>query len=141
MKYVIDATVAEAWYVSNSHTAKAMRLRFDFLRSVHGLLVPDIFPADSAQTLVNAERKGVIPSGRAQIELHDMQFLGIPVLPSYPLLERASTIALATKLKVFASLYIALAEREQCQPITADQKLLRAVRRHFSFVVPLASFP
>jgi predicted nucleic acid-binding protein len=141
MKYVIDATIATSWYLSNAHTAKAMRLRFDFHRGIHELLAPDPFPADCAQVLVNAEKNGSIPGGRTQHELNDLLAVGIPILASSPLIARASAIALTTRLKVSASLYAALAEREQCQLLSADQKLIRSARRHFSFVVPFASIP
>src|SRR6266508_6242296 len=141
MKYVIDPRVAEAWYASNPHTMKAMQLRFDFLRGIHELLAPDTFPAECAQILVDAERNGVISTGRTPRELRDMQLLGIALHPTYSLLTRASAIALTTRLNLFGSLYVALAEREHCQLLTADQKLLRNTRRHFNFVVPLASIP
>jgi predicted nucleic acid-binding protein len=60
---------------------------------------------------------------------------------SFPLLSRAAAIALLARLTVAASLYIALAEREQCQLLTADQKVIRNTRKHFSFVLPFANFP
>ena len=141
MKYVIDASIAEAWYQLNSATIKAAQLRFDFLRGIHELLAPDVFPAECAEMLVNAERKGLLVPGNSSLHLHDLQMIRVPLFSSFPLLDRAIAIVLTTRLQLFASLYVALAEREQCQLLTADQKLLRAARRHFSFVVPLASIP
>jgi predicted nucleic acid-binding protein len=48
---------------------------------------------------------------------------------------------MATKLTVHASLYLALAEREQCQLLTADQRAIRSTRKQFSFILPFASLP
>ncbi len=141
MKYVIDASIAEAWYVLNPNTMKAAQLRFDFHRGLHELLAPDVFPAEAAEMLVNAERKGLLSAGSTSRDLHDLHSTGVPLYPSFPLLARASDIALNSRLQLFAGLYVALAEQEQCQLLTADQKLLRAARRHFTFVVPFASIP
>ena len=141
MKYVIDISVARKWYLPNPDIAKALRLRFDFHLGLHELLAPDVFPAECAEMLVNAERNGVIPSGRTSGELRDLHAIGVPLHPSFPLLARASDIAFTTRLNLFASLYVALAEREQCQLLTADQKLLRNTRRHFNFVVSFDSIP
>ncbi len=46
-----------------------------------------------------------------------------------------------TRLSLSAALYVALAEREQCQLLTADQKVIRNTRKHFSFILPFASLP
>ncbi len=89
----------------------------------------------------SSERPGVNPAGKAPRELAAVQAVGIPLHPSMPLLRRAAVISLDTRLTVFASLYVALAEREQCQLVTADQKVIRNARRHFSFVLPVASLP
>lgn len=141
MKYVIDASIAEAWYAPNPKMVKALRLRFDFHLGLHELLAPDVFPAECAEMLVNSERNGVIPSGRTSGELRDLHAIGVPLHPSFPLLARASDIALTTRLNLFAGIYVALAEREQCQLLTTDHKLIRNTRRHFNFIVSLASIP
>jgi predicted nucleic acid-binding protein len=38
-------------------------------------------------------------------------------------------------------LYVALAEREGCELVTADTGLVNNLRPHFAFIVPLASLP
>lgn len=141
MRCVLDASVAEMWYLPVADSTKAMRLRFDFIKGLHELLAPDIFPVECAAMLVKAERQGVIPAGKTPLELAAIQAVGIPLHPAAPLLRRAAVISLTTRLTVFASLYVALAEREQCQLVTADQKVIRNTRRHFSFVLPVASLP
>ena len=44
-------------------------------------------------------------------------------------------------MSVARCLYIALAEREHCELVTADDKLVRNLQPHFPFVVSLASLP
>ncbi len=36
-------------------------------------------------------------------------------------------------------LYVALAEREGCELVTADERLLNSLGRQFPFVIPLSS--
>jgi predicted nucleic acid-binding protein len=90
---------------------------------------------------VNAERKSIIPPGEIGLHLRDLLAVAVPLHPSFPLLTRASEIALLTRLTVASSLYVALAEREQCQFLTAFPKVIRNTRKHFSFILPFASLP
>ena len=61
--------------------------------------------------------------------------------PYEPLLIRAIDISSQTRGGLYDCLYIALAERESCEMVTADDKLLRAVQSTFPFVIPLANLP
>jgi len=45
------------------------------------------------------------------------------------------------RVGVYDCLYVALAEREGCELITADDKLVKNLQPHFPFIVPLASLP
>jgi predicted nucleic acid-binding protein len=66
--------------------------------------------------------------------------LQLPLLhDSAPLLPRALEIATLARRSVYDSLYIALAEREGCELVTADQRLYNSVKSQFPFVVDLAS--
>jgi predicted nucleic acid-binding protein len=38
-------------------------------------------------------------------------------------------------------LYVALAEQESCELVTADDKLLTALQKDFPFIISLASMP
>jgi predicted nucleic acid-binding protein len=60
---------------------------------------------------------------------------------SIDLLPRALEIAGQSRRSIYDSLYVALAEREQCELITADQRLFNALRGRFPFIVDLASLP
>jgi predicted nucleic acid-binding protein len=45
------------------------------------------------------------------------------------------------KVGVYDCLYVALAEREDCEFVTADDKLVRRLQPHFPFIVALAALP
>ena len=57
------------------------------------------------------------------------------------LIARAIAISSRTRSGYYDCLYVALAEREGCQLITADQKSINNLAPHFPFILPLASLP
>ncbi len=61
--------------------------------------------------------------------------------PSVPLAPRAYTIASVARIGIYDCLYVALAEQEGCEFVTADDKLVKNLQAQFPFIVPLASFP
>jgi predicted nucleic acid-binding protein len=65
----------------------------------------------------------------------------MPLSPYRPLLSRAVAISSALRCGVYDCLYVALAEREGCEFITADDKLLKNLGAQFPFIVSLASMP
>ena len=50
-------------------------------------------------------------------------------------------IAFSTRMSVHVCLYLALAERENCELVTVNTKLLRKCRKPFPFVIALDSLP
>lgn len=105
------------------------------------MIAPDIFPTEMCNVLVILERSGKIKPGDA--ELFFKQFLSLipPLIPAVPLLPRALVIAKQFRQTVYDSLYIALAEREGCELVTADDKLVKAVQSALPFVLALSSLP
>ncbi len=127
MKYVLDASVAAKWLLPEADSRLALALRDDFQRQIHELIAPDIFPIEIAHTLIRAERKGVISHADAVIKLADV-FTVAPILhPHLPLLPRALEIASSFRLGVSDCLYVALAERENCRLVTADERMTKTL--------------
>jgi predicted nucleic acid-binding protein len=63
------------------------------------------------------------------------------LLPVHSFTPRAIDISSTLRIAVYDCLYLALAEREGCEFITADDKLVKNLQGQFPFVVPLASMP
>jgi predicted nucleic acid-binding protein len=61
--------------------------------------------------------------------------------PYEPLLARAVDISSQFRGGLYDCLYVALAEREGCQLVTDDQKLIANLTPHFPFIVPLVALP
>jgi len=141
MRYVLDASVALRWVLRDPLRPKALQLRSDYQTKIHELLAPDIFIAEVAGALTKAERQKIIPVGRAAV-LHADVLNTPPILhPHLPLVSRAISVSSRTRSAVLDCLYVALAEREGCALVTADDKLVNNLQIHFPFIVPLASLP
>ena len=138
MKYVLDSSAALPWVLPEKDSAKAIQLRDDVCNAVHELLAPDIFPAEVFNALLKAERTKRINVGEAKT-LYASIGADIPALHPYlPLMPRAGDIASRYRVVLYDCLYIALAERESCEVITADRGIT-SLQAHFSFIVPLSS--
>jgi predicted nucleic acid-binding protein len=137
MKYVLDASVALKWVLPEPDSPKAVRLRNGYRQQIHELLAPDIFTTEVGHTLARAERRNIIrpPQGMQRL------LLILRMLPtlhsSLSLLPRAFQIASSMRVGVYDCL--ALAERESCELVTADDRLVRGLRSTFPFIVSLAT--
>jgi predicted nucleic acid-binding protein len=123
---VLDSSVAVKWLIPEPDSDKALNLRADLVSGAVDLIAPDFFPIEVTHALTRAERQGrVTPTQglRLLVELMD----SLPTLvSSTPLLSRAYDHSSKKRIGVYDCVYIALAERQQCELITADARLARA---------------
>lgn len=141
MKYVLDSNVALKWVLAEPDSPRAKQLRAGFLNASHDLLSPDVFQVEIAHALTRAERQGRIAVSQAGILWADVMSTPPRLEASGPLLPRAIQISSAARVGIYDCLYIALAERESCELVTADDKLVRNLQPSFSFIKHLSSFP
>jgi predicted nucleic acid-binding protein len=142
MKYVIDASIGFMWEVAEPLSSKAQLLRDDSQNGIHDLIVPDLFPNEVANALIVAERRGRILPGQATIFFTDLLTTLPAIHPSLPdLSTRALVIASSNLVSVYDCLYVSLAERENCELITADDKLVNKLQGLFPFIKHIRTFP
>jgi predicted nucleic acid-binding protein len=138
MKYVLDSSVALKWVLPERDTGKAIALRDDYRNNVHTLVAPSTFPVEIAHALTRAERKGILKPPEATQRLIDLLSTLPQLYPYLTLLPRAVEISSQARIGVYDCLYIALSEQEQCEFVTADQRLAAI---GFGHVRLLASLP
>lgn len=141
MRYVLDASAALCLVLPRPNSSKALQLQADFQNAVHELIAPSIFPGEVASALTKAERQKLIPIGDARPLLGRIMRTPPVTHPYEPLLGRAVDISSQTRSGLYDCLYVALAEREGCELVTDDQKLIANLKPLFPFIVPLASLP
>lgn len=141
MKYVIDSSVAFKWLVAEANDGKARQLRADLRNARHDLIGPDVFPLELGHSLTRAERQGRVSTTDGWSFWLSIMGENVQLHPSIPLMPRAYDISSSMRIGIYDCLYVALAEREGCEFITADERLVRNLQPHFAFIVSLASLP
>ena|SRR5690349_6218140 len=141
MIYVLDSSVAFKWEVPETDSDKANLLRDDFRNGIHALIAPDFFPLELAHALTRAERQGRIAVGLAALFWTDAMTTPPALMTSLSLAVRAIAISSQMRIGVYDCLYIALAEREKCEFITADDKLVKNVGKLFPFIGHVSTLP
>ncbi len=134
---VLDASVGLKWVLDEDDSDKARNLRDEFRSALRDFIAPDIFAVECAHALTKGERKGTVVDPDL---LYDEIMLDVPHLfSSIPLMARAVTISRMARIAVYDCVYVALAEREGCELITADQKLINALGAKMKFIIPLST--
>ena len=140
MRYVLDASVALCWVIPRPLSPKALLLRDEYRQQIHELIAPSVYPHEIANALTKSERQKLIPVGDARPLSRDVLSTS-PVLHGTDLIfYRAIDISSQTRSGFYDCLYVALAEREGIELVTADDKLIKNLQATFPFIVSLASF-
>jgi predicted nucleic acid-binding protein len=125
VKNVVDASIGFKWELTEHLLDKALQLRDDLRNGIRELIAPDFFPIELGNAFLIAERRGRTTNA---FDLYTDLMLCFPTLhSSIALFPRAFEIASQTRTTVYDCLYVALTEREQCDLITADERLMRAL--------------
>lgn len=139
MKFVLDSSTALKWFLPEDDSDRALALRDAYLKGIHELLVPDVFPIEVGHALARAERRNILAPPIGSESMADLLAVLPPMHASVSLLPRAYEIASALRIGVYDCLYVALAERQRCELVTADRKLIAQLRHEFPFIVSLDS--
>jgi predicted nucleic acid-binding protein len=139
MRYVLDSNVALKWVLPEPDSAKAISLRDGFRQGIHELLAPDVFPIEVAHSLAKAERRGIIPVSHAEQHLADVLATPPKLFAYLPLLSMAIRIASLARIGVYDCLYVLLADREGCELITADARLINSLGKTYPFITSVSS--
>ena len=139
MRCVLDSNVAVKWLLVEENSDKALRLRDEWRGGLHEFLAPDIFMVEAAHALTKAERQGRVTPAEVEVLILDLMATSPDFHPHAPLLSRAIELSLQARHGVYDCLYVALAEREGCELLTADDKMLGKFGPNSPSIVPLSS--
>lgn len=139
---VIDSGVAIKWYVDETHSSEARRLLASYGSGTWTLRAPDFIYVEINNIMWKKQTfQGFNPQDAEDIvnRFRVRQFFKLTA--STALLDDAYRLAVTYKRTVYDSLYLALSLREQCQFVTADERLVNAVGNTFSNIIWLANWP
>ena len=141
MRYVLDSNIGVKWILAEDLSERARSLRDEFIHGLHELIAPDVILVEAAHALTRAQRQGRVTPAEVNLFMDDL-LTTLPQLHAYPpLLARAIEISLQARHGVYDCLYVALAEREACELLTADGKLISQLQPTFPFITSLESLP
>ena len=123
-RYVIDASVAVKWFVPEAHTEEAL----SYFDDDNELFAPDLLASEFGNILWKKVRRQELTPDEARETITLFTQTPIDLIASRPLLEPAFEIATALDRTVYDSLYLALAVHQDCEMITADQRLYNSVQ-------------
>ncbi len=127
-RFVLDASVALRWFLSDPLPPYAQHVRNLFLRGSHAV-VPALWHLEMANGLSVAYRRRAITSREADQALKDIEgLLGREIELNLELatIREALTTARAYHLTAYDSVYLDLARREQLALATLDEGLRAA---------------
>lgn len=127
-RFVLDVSVALAWFVDRSIDAYAVGVR-ERLRGGDRAVVPPLWRVEVANGLVMAERRGTLPAAEiaeAAVKLEAMRGLSIDSAGSEFSLPRLLGTARQFRLTAYDAEYLETARNEQLPLATLDRRLQMA---------------
>jgi predicted nucleic acid-binding protein len=135
---VIDASVAVKWVVEEEGTTEALAL----LRASK-LVAPELLVAECANILWKKAQRKELTNQEAFLAARLLERAEIELLPTRPLLESTTHIAIELDHPAYDCLYLALAVANGWLFATADNRLVRKLRqgRRAPFAKVVISLP
>ena len=130
-RFVLDASVALRWFLSNPVPAYARRVRRLILDGARAV-VPAIWHLEMANGLAVAERRRIVTAADADQSLTDIEGLLGQAIESDPALvsvRQALTTARTFQLSAYDAVYLDVARRERLPLATLDEDLRAAAAR------------
>jgi predicted nucleic acid-binding protein len=138
MTLVVDASVALEWYLAEPDSDEALSA----LRGEDVLAAPHLIIAEVCRGAWKAWHRGEIPAEQVSLISRNVgRRFGARLCPLNLLAYRAAAMATELRYSVYECFYLALAEREACELLTADGKLIRRLggTRYAAMVRPLVA--
>lgn len=138
---VVDSSVAVKWFVVEPYSSEARQILDAYQNRLLSFLAPDLINAEFGNIIWKKQIFQGLDASDAQDILDKFQQLQFTVTPTAELLEDAYKVAVTYHRTVYDALYLALSVRENCQFVTADEKLVNAVKSSFPNLIWLANWP
>jgi predicted nucleic acid-binding protein len=123
---VVDANVLAKLFVEEALSENARALVSGQILA----MAPDFIAVEVANVFRKKIRQGELTENEALLALEQVPDL-VSLLPVTPLTPAALSISVTHHRSFYDSLYVALALREGCQFVTADEKLINALHSHY----------
>jgi predicted nucleic acid-binding protein len=138
---VVDASVAAKWFLPEAYKDNAQRLLTAFLNDKLQLIAPDFMAAEVANLLwTRSTARKEISEPKAAQSLAEFLALGLDLRSNSALLTTALKLGASEKHSVYDMIYIALAQQENREMITADEKLINKLHGKYPLLRWIGDF-
>jgi len=132
MLWVIDASIAAKWFLPELHKESAEKLLRDYLSDTTQFIAPDILIAEVGNIFwKRSMHLRDITEAQAAESYSNFLALDIPLHPSSQLASAALQFAMKHRRPIYDMTYLALAEQRGCEFVTADERLVNALKETF----------
>ncbi|MGH9474091.1 MAG: type II toxin-antitoxin system VapC family toxin [Terriglobales bacterium] len=122
---VVDASVVVKWVLPEPETGAALQLLHDFESGQLDLIAPRLLLSEIASSLTKRHRRHELSAGQALAALEWVR-VRCPRLVDADLTS-ALHLSLRLSVSLWDALYVVTAVERNCEFITADRRLVRAV--------------
>lgn len=123
-RVVVDASVCVKWFLPEQDSDAASR----YMDAEYSRQVPDILYPEIGNVFWKRARRGDMSEERALTGFAELLEVPFHVHEHMTLMPRALEIAFETGRSVYDSLYLSLAESQECVLVTADEKLYNSLK-------------
>lgn len=140
-KVVVDSSVVIKWFVIGTAFRRVAAPTERLRRGRAGLLrTPPVLCRDGNIVWKKQRFQGLSVVDAQQV-IDAFRRISFTATAASAMLEDAYRLAIAYQRSVYDAMYLALALRENCQLVTADQRLANALAAQFPCVVWVANWP
>lgn len=137
---VVDSGVAIKWFVPEPYSTEARRILDGYQTSTLYFLAPDLINAEFGNIVWKKQEFQGLAAVDAQDVIDGFRKITFALTPTATLLEEAYQLAVKHRRTVYDMLYLALSIRENCQFVTADEKMVNAIGSVFQNIVWVAKW-
>jgi predicted nucleic acid-binding protein len=129
-RFVLDASVALAWFLDNPVSVYAVRVKRDLLAGARAV-VPALWHLEMANGLVVAERRGILTATEASRSLIDIEHLTVQIETISDLVSARQALSTARSflLSAYDAVYLDTARQGGLPLATLDKSLRAAASR------------
>lgn len=131
IRFVLDASVALAWFVDNPVAPYATEVRKSLATDARAV-VPGLWHLEMANGFAVAERRGILTSANSKAGITVIEQLLTQAIESgadFTPIRRVLAIAHTFNLTAYDAVYLDTARRERLPLASLDRKLLAAARQ------------
>ena len=137
---VVDSSVAIKWFVVEPYSDEARKILDEYKAGEINLLAPDLINAEVGNIVWKKHRLQALNVEEAREIIDTFGNITFTFTSCTDLLNKAYDLAIAHERTVYDMMYVALSQKENCQFVTADERMVNAIGSHFPNVIWIANW-